>query len=419
MPAPGWYVQWSAAALLGIGAAGWCPAQTPADLSELIITRDAARQAGDLQTAQATALEIVRRVESQQGAEAMALTEPLLELARIHRALGNSGEAERTYLRVLDIIQAEQGKAGPDLITPYRELAQSFMDDERFEAAVDTLEEARSISRRNFGLFNMGQVQLFDDLSRAYLGQNQAAKAQQMQEEKVTLAVRNFGAEDLRVAPYREQLADYYQRSRLKVAAREEHRKALAIYAEQAPADASAQLRTLSHILRLNFVLLGDEDEHVRIARLLDEGQLSRAERAATLALLGDFYFVRVEDRGQAERYWSEAYRQAQNLPAADAASVSFTTPVMLDFVPPLNQVDRSTPRRKRAAWGRLTAVFSVDADGRAGDVEVEMSVPNERLARRYVERIQATHFRPRLIDSVPVATPRVRLTHAYRYFVD
>ncbi len=419
MPAPSWYVSWSAAALLGIGAAGWGAAQTPTDLSELIIARDTARQAGDLQTAQATALEIIRRVETEQGPEAMALTQPLLELARIHRALGNGGEAERTYLRVLDIIQAEQGKAGPDLITPYRELAQSLMDDERFEAALDTLEEARSISRRNFGLFNMGQVQLFDDLTRAYLGLNETAKAQQMQEEKVTLAVRNFGADDLRVAPYREQLADYYQRSRLKVAAREEHRKALAIYTEQAPADSAAQLRALSHILRLNFVLLGDEDEHLRIARLLDEGQLSRAEHAATLALLGDFYFVRVEDRGQAERYWSEAYRRAQTLPAEDTARASFDKPVMLDFVPPLNEVDRSSPRRKRAAWGRLTALFSVDADGRAGEVEVEMSVPNERLAQRYVERIEATHFRPRLVDSVPVATPRVRLTHAYRYFVD
>jgi tetratricopeptide (TPR) repeat protein len=419
MPAPSWYVTWSAAALLGLGAAGWCSAQTPADLSELIIARDTARQAGDLQTAQATALEIIRRLESRQGLKAMALTEPLLELARIHRALGNGGEAERTYLRVLDIIQAEQGKAGPDLITPYRELAQSLMDDERFEAALDTLEEARSISRRNFGLFNMGQVQLFDDLSRAYLGLNEGAEAQQMQEEKVTLAVRNFGADDLRVAPYREQLADYYQRSRLKVAAREEHRKALAIYTEQAPADSSAQLRALSHILRLNFVLLGDEDEHLRIAQLLDEGQLSQAEHAATLALLGDFYFVRVEDRAEAERYWSEAYRRSRNLPAEDMAAARFDKPVMLDFVPPLNEVDRSSPRRKRAAWGQLTAVFSVDADGRAGDVEVQMSMPNERLARRYVERIQATHFRPRLSDSVPVATPRVRLTHAYRYFVD
>ena len=171
--------------------------------------------------------------------------------------------------------------------------------------------------------------------------------------------------------------------------------------------------------MRLNFVLLGDADEHIRIARLLNQENVSTAERAAMLALLGDFYFVRVEDRLQADRYWSEAYRLAQRVPTDTQDTISFDKPVMLDFVPPLNSVDRSTRRRKRPAWGQLTAVFSVDANGQAADIQVEMSEPDERLAQRYVERIQATHFRPRLVESVAVATPRVRLRHAYRYFVD
>lgn len=419
MPGPGWHLRIIATAFLAFAASGPAAAQGGADLDELILARDAAIQEGELAVAQAAALEVIRRTEGQHGADAIQLAQPLLQLARIHRAMGNGSEAERTYLRVLDIVESEQGKAGPDLITPYRELAQTLMDAERFGDAVGTLEEARSVSRRNFGLFNMGQVQLFDDLTRAHLGLNETKKAQEMQEEKVNLAVRNYGADDLRVAPYRSQLADYYQRSRLKVAAREEHRKALQIYVTQDPSDISARLKGLSQIMRLNFVLLGDEDEHIRIGQLLNQENVSTAERAAAMALLGDFYFVRVEDRSQAERYWSEAYRLAQQVPPDTPDRISFNKPVMLDFVAPLNAVDRSTSRRKRPAWGELTAVFSVDINGRAADIEVEMSEPNKRLAERYVERIAATHFRPRLVDSVPVATPRVRLTHAYRYFVD
>ncbi len=416
---PDWCLPLVVTAALGLSMIATAGAQSTDELAELVLARDVAKAAGELQAAQTTAIEIVQLVSTQHGEAAVQLAQPLLELARIHRALGNSQEAERTYLRVLDILQTNQGKTGPDLVTPYRELAQSFMDAGRFGDALSTLEQARSISRRNFGLFNMAQVQLFDDLTQAYLGLDDTAKAQQMQEEKVILAVRNFGADDPQVAPYREQLADYYQRSRLKVASREEHRKALEIHANQVPPDTAGQLRALSNIMRLNLVLLGDQDEHVRIARLLEEGDIGPVQRAETLALLGDFYLVRVKDRSQAERYWAQAYRLAQSLPAEDTRDLTFKEPVMLDFVPPLNSVDQRTSRRKRVAWGQLVALFSVDADGHAANIRVEMSEPDRRLAKRYEERIAATRFRPRLIDSVPVDTPRVRLTHAYRYFVD
>jgi hypothetical protein len=203
------------------------------------------------------------------------------------------------------------------------------------------------------------------------------------------------------------------------VAAREEHSKALAIYSNQQPPDTQGALRTLGNIIRLNFVLLGDEDEHLRIAELLTNDDISTIERARTLALLGDFYFVRVKDQTQAERYWSEAYRLAQGLPTEDARELAFEKPVMLDFVPPLNQVDQRTSRRKRVAWGQLVAFFAVDADGRATDIELEMNPPVARLEQRYRDRIAATHFRPRLVDGVPAATSRVRLKHAYRFFVD
>jgi hypothetical protein len=240
-----------------------------------------------------------------------------------------------------------------------------------------------------------------------------------MQEEKITLAVRNFGAEDARVAPYREELADYYRRSRLKVAAREEYRKALQIYRQVTPPDTMGELRTLREILRLNFVLLGDEDEHVRLAQLLRDAPISALERARTTALLGDFYAVRVNDQSQAQRYWADAYRLGASMTAEEAAELEFNKPHMLDFVAPLNQVDQRTSRRERFAWGTLTAVFGVAADGRARDVQIDMDPPVPRLAERYQDRLAATHFRPRIVDGEPVATTRVRLTHSYRYFVD
>ena len=415
----GWRPNLLAIMTLLASLAGGAQEQTQPDLDELILSRDRYSQSGDLPAAQAAALEVVSRVEAESGAKAQQLYEPLLALARIHRDMGNDGEAEIAFRRVIDIARARQGKRSPDLIVPYQELARTFMDAERFDDALTTLEQARSISRRNFGLFNMGQTQLFDDLTRAHLGLNETAKAQQIQEEKVTLAVRNYGAKDARLAPYREGLADYYQRSRLKVAAREEHRKALHIYAQLTPPDLAGELRTLKNILRLNFILLGDEDEYLRIAELLNDPRISNLERAETLALLGDFYAVRVKDQSQAQRYWADAYRLADTLAPEEADELAFNKPHILDFVAPLNAVDQRTSRRKRFAWGKLDAVFGVNADGQAVDVQIEMDPPVPRLAQRYQERLAATHYRPRIVDGVPVATARVRLTHAYRYFVD
>jgi outer membrane biosynthesis protein TonB len=61
---------------------------------------------------------------------------------------------------------------------------------------------------------------------------------------------------------------------------------------------------------------------------------------------------------------------------------------------------------------------YTVTADGRAEDVQIiETSPPDSVRQERYVLRSMRTaRFRPRLVDRNPVATPRQRLRHEFRY---
>jgi hypothetical protein len=145
--------------------------------------------------------------------------------------------------------------------------------------------------------------------------------------------------------------------------------------------------------------------------------ELDPVERGLSLAALGDFSTV-TGDPLAARDYYRQAWSILRADPEIDVAAY-FAEPVMLDFVAPLNAVDRGT-RGRPYAWAEVVLEFDISAEGRPADVRIVGGAAQfEPVHARYSRRLRETHFRPRLAAGEPVLTTNVRSTHYFRFYVE
>jgi tetratricopeptide (TPR) repeat protein len=345
----------------------------------------------------------------------------LAALARIQSALGRHDDAEDNYLAAIEIVEAAEGEFSITLVDPYRGLGRAYIKAARYPEAIAALESAQHVSQRNLGLFNVEQAPLIDDITTAYLGIGDTVEARKMQLERLDNAVRRYGAGDPRVIPYRYQLADYYQRSRLTGSAREQYEEVLTSQETQLGAKSPSLLSPLRQLVRIDLAMAQNEEEDAR-TRLLEileqNADIDPVERGLSLATLGDWAIV-AEDPVAAGSYYGQAWAALSAKPDLDVAAF-FAKPVMIDFIPPLSAVDRAT-RSRPYAWAKIVFNFDVSVDGRPFNVETVGRQGGEPapIETRYNRRLRETHFRPRIVDGRPVATDNVQFTHFFRFYVD
>ena len=339
----------------------------------------------------------------------------LVELARVQTELGEFQTAQANYLAGIDRLAAQNGEYAPALIEPYAGLAQAYLGNGQAAEAITVLEQARHISQRNFGLLNVEQAGLLDEMSRAYLLVGDTVEAQNLQRERLTLALRRFGEDDPQVIPFRNQLADYYDRSRMRVRAREQQ-AVLAIQREHFGEADGRLLVPLSELVRID-ILLGDRSSaRRRLLRVLEStGNATATQTGGALAVLGDWELALGRTEAAAA-YYRDAYATLHGEDPAAAAEY-FAAPRLINFVPPPSPVDQRG-NRAAYAWGWIEARFGVSADGRATGVGIVQASPAGLMDARYVERLAEATYRPRFVDGEAADTATVAYRHAFRYFV-
>jgi tetratricopeptide (TPR) repeat protein len=343
----------------------------------------------------------------------------LAALARIQGELRDIEGAETKFLEAIELISAAEGEYSVTLIDIYRGLGRAYIRGSQYPQAITTLEQAQHISQRNLGLFNVEQSPLLDDITTAYLGLGDTTEARRMQLDRLDNAVRRFGANDVRVIPYRYTLANYYERSRLPESAREQYEEVLKSQEATLGGAAADLLAPLRQLVRIDLLLAQGEipERHDQLVALLEQNPTADPlERGLSEALLGDWATV-TGDPLAARSYYQRAWVTLQQKAELDVPEY-FAKPAMLDFVAPLNAVDRGD-RRDPYAWAQVVLEFDVSAEGVPSDVRVIADGAPGPLQLRYARRLRETHFRPRLVGGEPVTTTNVRSTHYFRYYVD
>jgi tetratricopeptide (TPR) repeat protein len=420
------------AALLAVGAAGAQQADPPAPplavetaapdegddappLAAVRLARDRLVGIRDFQAALNPAQAAVT-AQAEQRDPGYALD--LAALARIQAELRDIDDAESNYLAAVELVADAEGEYSVTLIDIYRGLGRAYIRGARYPEAITTLEQAQHISQRNLGLFNVEQSPLLDDITTAYLGLGNTGDARELQLQRLENAVRRFGADDARVIPFRYTLANYYERSRLPVSAQEQYSLVLQTQDTALGTMAPELIGPVRQLAKLDLLLTqGETIEHRdRLATLLQQNPDSDPlERGLALAQLGDWATV-AGDTPTAHDYYRRAW---QTLLARDDVDVAdyFGKPAMIDFIAPLNAVDRGD-RSDPYAWAQVVLEFDVSAAGLPSNVKIVDSATGP-LQQRYVRRVRETHFRPRLVDGQAVATTNVRATQLFRYYVD
>jgi len=340
----------------------------------------------------------------------------LVELGRLQTELTEFDTAQESYLAGIELLIEENGEFSPALIEPYTGLARAYLLNQQPLEAITILEEAQHISQRNFGLLNVDQVSLLDEMSRAYLLVGDTAEAQNRQRERLTLALRRFGADDPRVIPFHNQLADYYDLSRMRVRAREQYEAVLDIQRENFGEYDGRLLVPLSELLRIDILLGGSSSARRRLLQVLESSEnATPVEVGNALAALGDWEQARRRTDAALE-YYRDAYATL-HVEDPSIAAEFFATPRFINFVPPPSPVDRQGNRAPHA-WGSIAARFRVSSNGRATEITVAAASPAGLMDSRYVERLAEAAYRPRLLDGEPVDTAAVTFSHEFRYFV-
>ena len=337
-----------------------------------------------------------------------------IERAKLQLELAQLEEAQASYLEGIGQLTADLGSDSPALIEPYTELARIYILSNQPLEAVTVLETARDVSQRNYGLFNLEQVPLLDEIGRAYLLMGNTVEAGNLQRERLDVALRRFGVDDPRTIPYRNHLAGYYDRSRMRLLAREEYEAVLDIQRDAFGDNDGRLLIPLSRLASMD-IRLGDfRSARGQLVRLLESTtNATPFQRASALAVLGDWELVRNRVEA-AQNYYREAF-EALSIEQPSLAEEFFASPQLLDFVPPASPVDwQSNPGSY--AWGFIEAQFDVSSVGKATNIVISRSNPPLLMDALYERRLAEARFRPRLVDGAPAPTEGVSYSHEFRF---
>src|SRR6186713_2127606 len=185
--------------------------------------------------AQPLAERLVELTEEQYGAEDMALTNPLTNLATIHYKLGHFPEAIENYQRTLRILQAKSTIADKQQIRPLHGLGVSFMGLQDPESAVVALKRAADLSRNTDGLFNINQIEFIDALIDAYEASGRYPEAEKESLYAMRVEEAAYGRNSIKLLDRLDKLARWYEGARRYTSERNIYERALGILARSAP----------------------------------------------------------------------------------------------------------------------------------------------------------------------------------------
>jgi tetratricopeptide (TPR) repeat protein len=384
--------------------------------------------------AQPLAERLVQLTEEQYGAEELPLTNPLTNLATIHYKLGNYPAAIENYQRTLRILQAKSTLADKAQIRPLHGLGISFMGANDYESAVVALKRAADLSRNTDGLYNIGQVEFIDALIEAYAATGRWNEAEKESQYAMRVEEAAYGRNSVKLLDRYDKLARWYESERRYTTERSVYERALAVLAKSAaPNDLRkvGPLRGIARSFRLEafYGVEGTETGGTFNAGgngapvFADGTQQRRGESALQAALevvdsntpvdqrlrayvltdLGDWYLT-----SNATRRAYDAYAEAWKAFSMTGDTRPLEKPRILAYRPSVSSVDRSQLDPAEAEIKAVELHFTVDRDGRLGDVTSPTTDVPEAVVRNSVASIKRSRYAPRIENGAAVPTSDV-----------
>ena len=348
---------------------------------------------------------------AQFGEGSVEVAEAHLLIADVHRNNQQFTLAEVAILEAIEIYENHFGPLSPELIGPYRELGQNYGDAGDFASALNSYGEARTISRREYGLLNEDQIPIIEDMSEAAEELGQREQAAQLQLEALVIVERNHTEASLEAIEAKYRYAAWLREHG-------QHEEALHFYYQidniindHFDSDPLMRVRLLRERSRSMQVSAGEAGAGMPRSSLADaleilEGMPEPPPQlmAEVLIEMGDWQVRYARSRVPSEHYvraWT-LLGQVEN--GEELRRQFFDELVQIDM-PRLSQ--RGLTDDPDAPAGHVVVFFTVDVAGNTQDIEITDSEPPGLKDSSVYTVIRGARFRPRVVDGEIVAVRR------------
>ena len=383
-------------------------------------------------------LELVNLVDNEQFLDAVPLAERIVfiteeefgasqELAQALNTLGNIennaglyDDSSEHFLQSIDIFRDIEGFYSESAIIPLVGLGIANQEKGNFYDAISIFNEARTLSRRVYGLLNEEQILIMRYISNVMVEMENYDAADEIQLEAFKLMERVHGVDTIAVLPGIYQHADWLRRSYRFDEARILYSRAIAIIEKKEGQNNKGLIKPLveiSNSYRDQKFQEGRGIGSLKKALQIAENQDVRDELilADILIAMGDWYTAFNRIKNTRDEY-TQAWQILGNLENAEELRKSrFNDPI---YVLRENPTSRglSEPSDPESESGNVLIMFDVDRFGRTLNLELIESKPEGLKDASSLRAIARSRFRPRIIDGEIVITEKVLRNFSFYY---
>jgi TonB family protein len=352
------------------------------------------------------------------GAKSLQTAEAYMELADAQRQAKQHEKAAENYLLAVESYRAFDGPFTPLAIAPLTSLGDNYHEANDDANAVTAYTEARTVSRRAYGLHNAEQIALLDRMSQSLLDLNQPLEAEEQQIEALRLVQRSHppASEEVLEAIYK-YAAWLGARGRYQLE-RDQYERARRVIRD---AYGDEDLRHVRPLLGIgntyrqerNPAGLGISSLQDALAILLEQPQRDNVAIATTLRDIGD-WAVAFGKTGYQGTEYQRAWQLLEEAPNGKELQREWFTGANYVLYEPISP--RSLSLDPDAPSGFVTVRFDLDTSGSSQNVTLVESNPAGLKDEAVLRHIRRSRFRPLIANGEIVPGKGLGIQVTFRY---
>jgi TonB family protein len=392
------------------GAAGAAPEQGDAAAPDLIPAAPVDPVAAGEQ--------LLKSNIAQYGGRSLQVAEAHLDLANAQREAKDYDAAAENYLAAVEAYRAVDGPFTPLAIGPLTSLGDNYHEANDDSNAVTSYSEARTVSRRAYGLHNTEQIELLDRMSRSLLALNQLTEAEAQQVEALRLVQRANppGSDEVLEAIYKYAgwLGDrlYFQLER------DQYARALRMIRQVYGDNDARQVRPLLGIGNTyreerNPASMGISALEDALKLLQEQPERDPVATAMALRDIGD-WAVAFGKTGYSGTEYQQAWQLLGSAPNGDELRRQWFSGANYVLYEPISSRGLSTD--PDALSGHVTVTFDIDRAGNTDNVALVESEPLGLKDEAVLRHIRRSRFRPVLENGSVIVGKSLAIQVKFRY---
>ena len=366
---------------------------------------------------------------------------------------GQYSKAEAAYAEALQLAEKGGGGEGERALSALLGLAKARAQAGHHEEAIPVLQRALTITRTQYGLFDLRQQDVLKSLAASLTAVERVEEAQELMLYRVRTAEKNYGEANPKVIPAVCELGDWFSEVAMFPQARMSYYMALNIVGTTDSLEAPIIVEPLRGIARARMraasypesklrrrpngvpgsnaatgmtgyfrpkdgrVELDQEGEEAlkRALRIVEaDPAASPQTRIETLIQMGDWYQIKKLPR-EALPYYQRAWQLNRTTPSPpNSASTTLNVPVRVYYPTPQIVSDAPAEHAEGVQSHYVQFEFTVAADGSVKDARIVDRDTSDNYAQEIFAAVRASSFRPKLVDGQPVAAPGITYREAF-----